>query len=99
MIEPQEEIDESTIIVVYFDIPHRISAPLCQKWTSTWGAWVAQLVEHLTLDLGSDPDLTVGEFTCRVGLCSDGVEPAGDCVSPSLCPSLPVLSLSLSLSR
>ena len=47
---------------------------------------MAQLVEPLTLDLGSGHDLRVHEFEPRTGLCTDRVEPAGDslCVLPPL---------------
>ena len=38
------------------------------------GAWVAQAVEHLTLDFGSG--LGVCEFEPHVGPCADSVEPA-----------------------
>ena len=61
----------------------------------SWGAWVAQQVKHLmTLDPGSGRDLTVCEFKPHIGLCADGMEPAWDSVSPSLCPS-PACALSL----
>ena len=54
-------------------------------------------------DFGSGPDLTVGEFEPRVGLCADSSEP-GACfgfrVSFSLCPSpARTLFFSLSLSQ
>ena len=52
------------------------------------GAWVAQSVEHPTLDFGSGHDLMVCEFEPRVGLCADSSEPGacfGFCVSLSLC--------------
>ena len=56
---------------------------------------MVQSVKHLTLDLGSGHDLTVGKFKPRIGLCADGTKPAWDSVSPSL--PLPCLcSLSLS---
>ena len=62
------------------------------------GAWVAQMVKHPTLDFSSGHDLTVCEFERRVSLCADSVEPAWDSLSPSIRPSPPALSLSLSLS-
>ena len=34
----------------------------------SWGAWVAQLVKHLTLDFGSGCDVTVHEFEPHVRL-------------------------------
>ena len=56
------------------------------KTSISWGAWVAQLVEHLTLDLGSGHDLTVREIKPHVGLCTDSMEAAWDsvCLSVSL---------------
>ena len=36
--------------------------------TKSWGAWVAQSVEYLTLDFGSGHDLTVCEIKPPVGL-------------------------------
>ena len=60
-----------------------------------WGTYVAQLVEHLTLDLGSGHDLTVCEIEPRIWLCTDIAEPAWDSLFPSVSLSLPCL-LSLS---
>ena len=60
------------------------------------GAWVAQLVKHLTLDFGSGHDLAVSEFKPFIGLCTDSTQPA--CNSLSLCPS-PTGSLYLCLSK
>ena len=48
------------------------------------GAWVAQWVKCLTLDLCSGHDLMVVEIEPQLGLCADSVEPAGDSLSPSL---------------
>ena len=67
-----------------------------------WVTWVTQSVEGPTLGFGSGHDLTVHEFQPHIRLCADGVEPASDSVSPSLCPSptcehARALSLSLSL--
>ena len=63
------------------------------------GTWVAQSVEHPTLDFSSGHDLTVREFNPCVGLCTDSAEPSWDSLSPSLsAPPLLVHSLSLSLS-
>ena len=42
------------------------------------GAWVAQVVKHLTLDFGLGHDLTVCESEPHIGLCADRVEPAWD---------------------
>ena len=62
------------------------------------GAWMAQTVKCPALDLSSGHDRTICEFKPHVRLCTDGVEPAWDSASPSLCPS-PACALSLSLSR
>ena len=59
------------------------------------GAWVAHSVLRPALDLGSGYDLTVHVIEPCVKLCPDGVEPAWDSLSPSLCPS-PTRALSLS---
>ena len=40
------------------------------------GAWVAQSVEGLALEIGSGHDLTVYEFRPRVGLHTGSSEPA-----------------------
>ena len=40
------------------------------------GTWVAQSVEHLTLDFGSSHDLMVCEFKPHMGLCTGSMEPA-----------------------
>ena len=68
------------------------------KNIGVWGAWVAQSVKHLTLDLGSGHDLMVHEFEPHIGLCADGSEPTWECLSLSLSLCLS-LSLSLSLSQ
>ena len=60
------------------------------------GAWVAQSGKRLSLDFISGHDLEVCEFEPHMVLCADSMAPAGDSVSPSLCPS-PLLSHSLSL--
>ena len=63
-----------------------------------WDAWVAQVVEHLTLDFSSGHHLTVCGFKPHVGLCADSAEPARDSLSPPLsAPHQLTLSLSLSL--
>ena len=41
-------------------------------------------VKHLTRDFSSGHDLMVGEFEPHVGLCTDCVESAWDCLSLSL---------------
>ena len=53
------------------------------------GAWVGQLVKHLTLDLSSGHDLTVLEFKLHIELCTGGTETAWDSLSPSLSVPLP----------
>ena len=64
------------------------------------GAWMAQLVKHLTLDFGSGHDLTVHEFESGIGLCADRAEPAWDSLSlPLTLCSSPTCSLFLSLSQ
>ena len=68
------------------------------KRKQAWGTWVAQLVKHLPLNLGSGLDLTVCEFKPCIGLCADGTEPAWDSLSLSLSPLMLSISLSLSLS-
>ena len=55
------------------------------------GTWVAQLVEHLTIDFGSGHDLTVHEFKPCSGLCADNVELAWDSVFPAVSAPPPLL--------
>ena len=57
--------------------------PIQTKKFLSQGAWVAQLVEHLTLDFGSGHDLMVHEFEPCVRLCAD-------CLLGILYPSLSV---------
>ena len=60
---------------------------------------MVQSVKHPTLDLNSGHDLTVHEFESRIGLCTDGMEPAWDLSLLSLSfPVLRVHARSLSLS-
>ena len=68
---------------------------------SYWGAWVAQLVKHLTLSFGSGHGLTVREIEPCMGFHSDGAEPAWDSLSVplSLCFSLLVHALSLKINK
>ena len=59
---------------------------------------MAQWVKQATLNLGSDHDLMVHGFEPRVGLCTDGGEPARNSLARSLslsAPPLLVLSPSL----
>ena len=51
------------------------------------GAWEAHTVKHPTLDLGLGHDLTVRGLEPHIGLCSDGVVPAWDSVSPLSAPT------------
>ena len=59
---------------------------LCIRKQASRGTWVAQLVKHPTLDLGSSHDLVVPKFEPCIRLCADDAEPTWDSVSPSLCP-------------
>ena len=68
-----------------------------QKRLEILGAWGAQSVKYLTLDLSSGHDLTVGDIQPHIGLCADSVEPAWDSLSPSL--FAPPLSLFLSQNK
>ena len=60
------------------------------------GAWVAQLVKQLTLDLGSGHGLMVGEIEPHIRICADSTKPAWDSLPLCLCPS-PASSFSFSL--
>ena len=60
---------------------------------------MAQLVKHLTLDLGSGWDLNICEIEPHVWLLAGSVDPAWDSVFPSLSLTRPLLMLSLSLSK
>ena len=62
------------------------------------GAWVAQSVEHLTLDLDSGQDFTIHEIKPRVQLCADSMEPAWDSLSLFIFLS-PTCSLSLKINE
>ena len=50
---------------------------------TTWGTWVAQLVEHLTLDFSSHHDLLVHGIEPHVGLHAGSAEPAWNSLSAS----------------
>ena len=68
------------------------------------GTWVAQLVEHLTLDFSSGLDLSVCGFKPHFRLCADTLELTWDSLSPlsaaaAAASSSSSLSLSLSLSK
>ena len=58
------------------------------KNTSSEGVWVDQSIEHPALDFGSGHDLTVHGMEPRVGLCTDSMQPAWECLSLSLSLSL-----------
>ena len=62
-----------------------------------WGAWVAQSVEHLTLDFGSDHDLKVVGWSLRMGPQSVGNLPDSQLFLSPL--PLPCLTLTHSLSQ
>ena len=76
------------------------SPPAHSKEMYIRGAWMAQSVKHLTLDLGSGHDLTVCEFEPRVWLCADCEETAWNSFPPSFSVlTLTLLICSLSLSQ
>ena len=54
---------------------------LSHKKNEILGAWVAQSVKHLTLDLGSGHDLAVHKIRPRVWLYAASAEPAWDSLS------------------
>ena len=60
------------------------------------GAWVAQLVEHLTFDLGSDHNLMVLEIKPFMQFCAHSMEPAWDPLSD---PPQLMLSISLAINK
>ena len=60
------------------------------------GAWMAQLVEHLTLDFGSGHDLTICEIESCIGLSLTAWSLLGILSLISLCPSPNLCTLSLS---
>ena len=66
-----------------YAIKKRRQHQLNEELNSPGGTWVAQSVEHLTLDFGSGHDLTVCGFKSHVGLRADSAEPAWDCLSLS----------------
>ena len=64
------------------------------------GAWLAQLVKHLSFGFSMGHDVTVCEFELCIGLCADRMEPAWDSLSLPLSLSVPpLLVLLLSLSE
>ena len=72
------------------------------KNNHVWGAWVAQLVNRLSLDFGSGHDLMVHQMETCVRFCADSmVEPGWDSLlSPSLsAPPLLMLSLFLKINK
>ena len=69
-----------------------------RKGSKGRAAWVAQSVKHLNLDFSSGHGLMVPGFDPRVRLSSESVEPAWDCLSPSLsAPTLLAFFLSLKI--
>ena len=78
---------------------HRKYIPI-KNFFSSWGSWVAQSIEHQTLDYSLGCDLTVCDMESRIRLCAVSTEPAWDSPSPSLSAPIPltlVRPLSLSL--
>ena len=73
--------------------------PTLLQSKQSWGPWLAQSVERLSLDFGSHPDLTDMTLSPASG-STLGKEPAQDSLSPlSFCPSsLLTFSLSVSVS-
>ena len=64
------------------------------------GAWVAQLVELLTLDFSLGHDLMAHEFEPCIGICAGRAKPAWDSLSPSLsAPPLLMCSLFLKINK
>ena len=62
----------------------------------SWGAWVAQLVKHLTSAQVTISWSVSSSPASGSALTARSLEPASDPVSPSLCPS-PAHAVSLSL--
>ena len=58
-----------------------------------WGAWVAQVIKHLTLDFGSGRDLTICEFDPHIGLWAETRSMLGILFAPP--PLTHTLTLSL----
>ena len=69
-------------------------SPMCNEKLEYGGTWVAQSVEHPTLDFGSGHDLTVLRIEPSIRLCADNTELARDPLSLLLSLSLCMLSLS-----
>ena len=72
---------------VHSGTPERLCADF--KTEGVWGAWVAQSVKCLILDVGSGHDLIVHEFQPRIGLCANRAEPAWDSLPLPLSLALP----------
>ena len=74
--------------------------PLFTQELRSSGLLGAQSVKRPILDFSSGHDLTVPEFEPRIRLRADGMEPAGDSLSPSVsAPPLLVRSVSLSQNK
>ena len=69
-----------------------------KNFCASWGAWVAQVVEHPTSAQVMISRLTSSSPASGCVLIAQSLEPASDSVSPSLCPS-PTRVLSLSASQ
>ena len=64
-----------------------------RKQSTITANWVAQSVNHPTLDFGSSHDLMVCSIEPHVRLCADSAEPTWDSLSPSFSSSSPALPL------
>ena len=91
-IPPQPGLLSLPVLVYVVPSIQTVFLPLSPlRITHSWGAGVAQLVEHLTLGFGSDPDLMVCEFKPHIKLCADSMEPTWDSplsLPPTLHPTL-----------
>ena len=75
---------------------HRSTTEACILRSNFGGAWVAQLVKHLILDLSSSHDLTGLEIEPHIRLCADSSESTWNSLSPSLAvPPLCTLPLKI----
>ena len=79
------------------DMSSKESLPTKTSLRKKEGTWVAQSVEHLTLDFGSGHDLTVGGIEHCNRLCANSAQPAWDSLSLPL-SAPPLLALSLKIS-
>ena len=61
--------------------------------------WVAQSVEHLTLDFSSDHGIMVRDIKPGIWPCTDSTDPAWDSLSSLSAPSMLKFSLSLKINK